>query len=217
MRLKDATLADGGFRYKFQPDAEFEVKGDDSNEIRAIISSSRRDIYQERILPKALKKAAKLGTKSPAMLREHRRDMVIGKWIKFEAVEAKDGETDLVATGRVLTELQAAADVPILIREGILKMTSIGFRGRDITFTKEGVDIGAIEIKEASLVLFAANEDARLLHDRDGQIDLKAFLDHLDQTDLTIREKGTILKSMADLPTVSAADRHLETSLEALG
>ena len=132
--------------------------------ISAILSSSRVDAYGDRILPAALREWLENRPDTPmVMLQEHDRTRVAGAWDQFSLAE-DDGETYLHASGVLLADLMAGKECEILFDRGFLNATSVGaFIGNVERAPGSNVwNIGSIDIREASLVLWPANTDATI-------------------------------------------------------
>ena len=137
--------------------------------ITATISSSRPDEYGDRVLPEAFEKWLRVRRNVPlVMLHEHDRTRVAGAWESFALEEADDGATLLRADGVVLPDFAAGREVELLIDRGFINATSIGAFIGDVRRAPGGKiwNIGEIDIREASLVLWPANLDATI--DRSG-------------------------------------------------
>ena len=148
----------------------------DGYELSAVLSSSRRDLMGDRILPGALKAwATENARKRMPMLREHQRALVLGEWFEHAAQDMDDGEVELSSRGEIIEELSVSRDAIELVKREILASTSIGFYYDDVRRLEAGWDIGAIDIVEASLVVWPANTDARIdLYRGDGTLDTNA-------------------------------------------
>ena len=174
---------------------------DQAGPLVAVLSSSRRDLVGDRILPEALDAWVEGwdGKKVP-MLRDHNRGQVVGEWTSFETSKAEDGETELTGTGKFIPELSLAPETEILVEREIIRSTSIGFYFDDIRFVKEGIDIGEVDIREASLVLFPANPDAEIqshaLYHEDGTVRAGAVRSALERTGLTSTDVECIVATI---------------------
>ena len=145
---------------------------DEMIRVNAIISSSNADEYGDRIMPEAFKSWLQFRRKRAIpMLQEHDRVRVAGAWTDFELKQGDDGgdeegdpEVYLHASGLILGDLSAAKDCEILIDRGFINATSIGAFIGDIRRAPGSNvwDIGSIDIREASLVMWPANLDAEI-------------------------------------------------------
>ena len=164
----------------------------------AVLSSSRRDKVGDRVLPSAIEDWVENAPDAIPMLREHRMELVTGQWSDFKAEEASDGETELLATGELIEGLSLAADTKILIERGLVKGTSVGFYYPDYRYTDEGLDILALDIREASIVLNPANADATIQasYQADGSLDTKVIEDLLVAASLKDGDIQRVMKSL---------------------
>lgn len=115
---------------------------------------NKADEFGDVILPGAFKKSLKSHPKKRVkMLREHNRSALIGAW-----TEIKEDDKGLFVKGRLLMDIQAAAETFILMKEGILDSMSIGFRTVIDQFDSEKKVRNLIELKlfEISVVTFPA-------------------------------------------------------------
>ena len=138
---------------------------DGATRISAVVTSSRVDVYGDRVTPEALQKWHRLQQSRPAlpMLREHDRISVAGAWEEFELEEDEsDGALLLRARGLVVPKFVAGREAQLLIDYGFVRATSIGAFIGDIRRAPGAnhYNIGEIEILEVSLVLWAGNVDA---------------------------------------------------------
>ena len=102
-----------------------EITTDDgATKISAVISSSRVDLYGDRITPEALQKWLRLQQARPPlpMLREHDRISVAGAWDEFTLEEDEgDGALLLRARGIVLADFVAGREAQLLIDRGFVQ------------------------------------------------------------------------------------------------
>ena len=181
-------------------------KADSDTAIEVVLSSSRRDRMGERIMPSAFRRWWEdhpEDRENMPMLREHATLAVVGTWNDFELREMEDGKNvELYAEGELIAGLSGSKDAEILIDRGLYKATSIGFYAGGFMWDRESdtLEIGFVRIKEGSLVLFPANDDAiiRASVYSGGRVDRKA-LDRIlsTQTDLTAGDR----KAIADFAT----------------
>ena len=175
------------------------TKGDSGLHLSGVVSSTRRDVIRDKVMPGALRDWLaswhESGSDPIPMLREHERARVIGTWTSFGIDEAPDGELELRAEGDLMPDLSDVADTSILIDRGILTGLSVGMRVKAVSFNwaENGFDLYGVELKEVSAVLFPANEDAVIDEDKGedlirmmkgDELDTEALTDLLCSTDL---------------------------------
>jgi HK97 family phage prohead protease len=118
------------------------------------------DAYGERVMPgafiKSLQKHQREGTKV-AMLWSHQSDQPIGVWSDL-AEDAKG----LWGKGHLLTEVQRAKEIHVLMKAKAVSGLSIGYR--EVTTTKDGdvLNLDELDLREISPVVFPANRRARV-------------------------------------------------------
>ena len=120
----------------------------------AAVFNKPDDDFGDVILPGSFKKSLhKHPKKRVKMLHEHDRKALLGVW-----EEIKEDSTGLFVRGRLLMQLQAAKEVFVVMKEGILDSLSIGFRAVEDDFDrKTGVrTISELMLFEISLVSIPA-------------------------------------------------------------
>lgn len=160
---------DGVFTDKTLHGPQFRIKDNDDEKdysVEAVISSSRVDADNDRILPRALEDWVKNNAGEPIlMFREHKREVLLGEWNEFELRDMEDykGEVELVAKGVMYEEMSAVQDARAAMKRKRLNATSVGMRIGDVRYGNGSFEIGIVDIKEASLVVWGANYDAVML------------------------------------------------------
>ena len=154
------------------------TRENDEIRIDATITSSRVDEYGDRILDTALERWLRLRRNAGPlpMLHEHDRTRVAGLWDGFELVEDEsDGALLLKASGVVLPAFHAGKEAALLLEHEFINCTSIGaFVGQISRDPGSNVwNIGSIDIKEASLVMWPGNLDATI--DRTDSIERDVY------------------------------------------
>ena len=165
------------------PSPDFDTS-DGMLRITATISSSRVDEYGDRILPTALQSWLRAWNgRALPMLHEHDRTRVAGAWDAFELDEDTDGALLLRASGPVLTDFAAGKECEMLVDRGFINATSIGAFIGDVRRApgKNVWNIGEIDIREASLVMWPANTDATIDRHSDRADVERAFYAALDR------------------------------------
>lgn len=117
------------------------------------------DVIEAGAFKKTLSEYAAKGTK-PALLWQHRSDEPLGVWESL--VEDKNG---LAVKGRLLIdEVGRAKEAHALLKAGALSGLSIGYYARDYSMDEKTWvrTLKEIELMEASLVTFPANDQARV-------------------------------------------------------
>jgi HK97 family phage prohead protease len=133
------------------------------------------------ITPGAFKKSLathKTAKTKPVLLWQHDSRQPIGVWD-----DMKEDEKGLLATGNLLVhDVYRAKEAYALLKAGAISGLSIGYYARDYSRDqKTGIrTLKEVEILEASLVTFPANEDARVTGVKTADIktirDFEAFL-----------------------------------------
>ena len=117
---------------------------------------SDNDIVHHGALDKWLKTANEL-----PMLYDHKRGEYIGKWSDFRIEK-----NALVATGQLFDYAQRSREVGEHIKRENLTGISIGFKSDRYDFREDedglGLELFEIQLLEASVVLFPANEQAQI-------------------------------------------------------
>lgn len=117
-----------------------------------------KDLHDDIVLPGAFKKSLK---KRPAkkvkLLRGHNGNNLIGQF-----TEMHEDDKGLFVKGKLLMQIQAAAETFLLLKEGILDSLSIGFQTIVDEFdSKTGIrKLIELELFEVSLVTFPAQPSA---------------------------------------------------------
>lgn len=117
------------------------------------------DVIEAGAFKKTLGEYAVKGT-MPALLWQHRSDEPIGVWESL--TEDKNG---LAVKGRLLVEgVSRAKEAHALLKAGALSGLSIGYYARDYSMDEKTWirTLKEIELMEASLVTFPANDEARV-------------------------------------------------------
>ena len=151
----------------------------DKKEFTAIISTNDVDSYDEVLLPEGLN-AKKFAT-NPIILFNHNRDMPIGKSLSIR----KSGN-GLVAKGKLAEGILEIDNIWKLIKQGILKGVSVGFRvieerkptPEDIKLFGKKVRnvISKWSLMEFSVVSLPANQSALITSCKELKIDPKSIL-----------------------------------------
>ena len=166
---------------------KFDVQGEyKKGEIDGVLSSfNNTDSWGDVILPGAFNRFMASADTAP-MLWSHSSADPIGTWANFR----EDGDL-FRAKGRLLDGIQRANEAVVLFENGIVDGLSIGFdvydeKSYEIVNDKElpfgmGYIFNEINLKEASIVLRGANENAVItelktqLKDEDGELDARAI------------------------------------------
>ena len=205
-----------GLRYKA---AEVELPKGDDYTVKGILASSSIDNSRERITPEALSEWASRAKGTPLhMFREHDRTLTLGQWTDIEVrdVTGTKGDVELYGEGEMYPELSAVRDAKLLIEKGLLGGVSIGFRFGKVKMKSGHAEIGYVDIREASLVAFGANRDAKLLSETfsvkgsNGEIQAQSLEDLLMLTDLDMEERHAVLHAVAG---AKSAKSELDTEL----
>ena len=165
---------------------KFDVEGvDKKGEIEAVLTSYNNvDSWGDVILPGALDEFM-AETKEIPMLWSHSSAEPIGTWSNFR----DDGDL-FRATGTLVEGIKRAEEAVIFIVKKIIDGVSIGFDIYDeasykVVYDKDlpygiGYEFIKIKLREASLVLWGANENAEItelktqLKTAEGEIDARA-------------------------------------------
>lgn len=107
-------------------------------------------------------RAWRLRRQMPKMLWQHEASKPIGQWLKIQ-----EDERGLYVEGKLLLDIQQGREAFTLIQEGVLDSLSIGYRVEEAVIPK-GEALGTrhlqkLDLREISLVTFAANSEASLL------------------------------------------------------
>ena len=208
MPLDDRTKSGPRPDYRTKT-ARFKMPMDDDDyTVRGILATSRVDLDGERIRPEALTRwSTEWKGERLHMFREHNRAITLGEWNRLEVrdMEGDANEVELYAEGELYAELHAVQDAKALMKRGMLEGISVGMRIGDVHFTPDAIELGWVDIREASLVTFGANEDAHRMGENafhvkraDGAIDGRAFEGLLALTDLNLEERDAVLHALAD-------------------
>ena len=147
--------------YKILQRAEFDIvkRDDDSNtyEVSGYLSTYGEDSVGD-VLEQGCYDTWLKNVKDIPMLWSHDRGEVIGKWTEF-----KLDKKGLYGTGEIYGDIQRGVEAHTLVKRGAVSGISIGAMLVDWFFDKEwNLHIVELDIKEASLVLFPAQEDAQV-------------------------------------------------------
>ena len=144
--------------------ADVTLAEDNDNELRATLTTfGNKDSYGDIIDPGALDTWMKDNAgKDLPMLFGHDTKEIIGKWNGLEKMVRK-----FKAKGSLYKDFIArAGEVYGLLKASAIKGVSIGFKPLDYEFWEEKDDFGIlwkeIELLEASIVLFPANNRAQV-------------------------------------------------------
>ena len=139
------------------------------------------DAWGDVITPGAFKKTLATHKKSktkPVMLWQHDSRQPIGVWD-----EMKEDDTGLLAKGNLLVhDVEKSREAYALLKAGAISGLSIGYFARDYSRDqKTGIrTLKEVELLEASLVTFPANEKAQVTAVKSADIktirDFEAFL-----------------------------------------
>ena len=191
----------------------------DEYTVKGILASSRIDKTGERISPKALSDWAERRKDVPLhMFREHQRSLTIGQWdvLEVRPMEGVKNEVVLYGEGEMFSELGPAKEAKFLKDKGLLGEISVGFNFKSPQLKQDYIEFGWVDIKEASLVAFGANEDAKVMAEAfsvktdNGEIDGMALSGLLALTDLNMEERQAILHAVA---TKRVVNHELDTGL----
>lgn len=97
----------------------------------------------------------------PKMLWQHDPKHPIGQWTKIE-----EDEKGLYVEGKLLLDLQKGREAYALLKEGIIEGLSIGYRVQEALKSSQNHErlLSQLDLHEVSLVTFAANPNAHVMH-----------------------------------------------------
>ena len=204
--------------YLFKEDSKDLEIHSDGREFTAVLSSVKNeDVVGDIMLEGAFDKYLKANN-SLVMLQGHDQSKIIGIWKDMRMEGDK-----LVAEGTIYDDVTAGKDTAALIKRGVLKGVSIGFRFSDSTYSfrndddapELSMEFSEVHLAEASIVLNPANEMAGItnvkeynearhkalttsLIDADGKYDLRAIEKHLRQGGLSRTQAAELYKGLRD-------------------
>jgi uncharacterized protein len=135
--------------------ALLEMKADESGVFEGKLAVyGNRDEQGDVLEPGSLSKTLREGGGSVPLLWQHDTRNPIG------TLELRDTPTALLAKGRLVLSVPAARQAYDLLRAGVVRGMSIGFRVIKENFTGEVRRLKEIRLYEGSLVTFGANPEA---------------------------------------------------------
>lgn len=140
-----------------QKQFHMEIKAQDSGkrQIKGFASTRFVDRMDEIVSPGALAGSMDIYMKSPVVLRDHDRSLVIGKTIDYQVVA--DG---LFVTIEIMKGTEDADEAWAQIEFGALNAFSIGFIPKNIDLSGEYPVINDLELLEISVVSIPANRES---------------------------------------------------------
>ena len=121
------------------------------------------DSDRERIMPGAFHTTLKQWQEQytmPPLLWQHRLDVPIGRWLSM-----KEDPRGLWVQGQLLLNIQQAQEAHTLLKAGVVKGLSIGFRPvhAGVDKTTKVRSFYQVDLVEVSLVTLPANREAGIL------------------------------------------------------